>query len=97
MYCLASCGVHVPYMRSVYPTKTFPNHYTIATVSYTIIHRFMISYCYACIINNYYYYCKIAMANHHGARPNKVRKRTLGDMTRTVTKLFKWVAFEKVC
>ena len=30
---LVSCGVHAPYMRSVYPTKTFPNHYTIATVS----------------------------------------------------------------
>ena len=30
---LASCGVHAPYMRSVYPTKTFPNHYSIVTVS----------------------------------------------------------------
>ena len=30
---LASCGVHVSYMRSIYPTKTFPNHYSIATVS----------------------------------------------------------------
>ena len=26
-------GVHAPYMRSVYPTVTFPNHYTIVTVS----------------------------------------------------------------
>jgi len=32
-FALASCGVHVPYMRSVYPTKTFPNHYSIFTVS----------------------------------------------------------------
>lgn len=30
---LATCGVHSPYMRSVYPTVTFPNHYTIVTVS----------------------------------------------------------------
>ncbi|CAK8697230.1 unnamed protein product [Clavelina lepadiformis] len=31
---LASCGVHAPYMRSAYPTSTFPNHYTIATGLY---------------------------------------------------------------
>ena len=31
---LRTCGVHTPYMRSVYPTVTFPNHYTIATVSF---------------------------------------------------------------
>lgn len=30
---LSQCGVHAPYMRSVYPTKTFPNHYSIVTVS----------------------------------------------------------------
>ena len=29
---LTTCGVHTPYMRSVYPTLTFPNHYTIVTV-----------------------------------------------------------------
>lgn len=28
-----SCGTHSPYMRPVYPTKTFPNLYTLATVS----------------------------------------------------------------
>lgn len=31
---LSKCGVHAPYMRSVYPTKTFPNHYSIVTVSF---------------------------------------------------------------
>ena len=31
---LANCGVHTPYMRSVYPTHTFPNHYTIVTVNW---------------------------------------------------------------
>nr|XP_014343027.1 PREDICTED: ectonucleotide pyrophosphatase/phosphodiesterase family member 2 [Latimeria chalumnae] len=29
---LRSCGAHSPYMRPVYPTKTFPNLYTLATV-----------------------------------------------------------------
>lgn len=28
---LAQCGVHAPFMRPVFPTKTFPNHYTIVT------------------------------------------------------------------
>ena len=33
LQALAKCGVHAPYMESSYPTKTFPNHYTIVTVS----------------------------------------------------------------
>ncbi|XP_077495342.1 ectonucleotide pyrophosphatase/phosphodiesterase family member 3-like isoform X2 [Amblyomma americanum] len=28
---LAQCGVKAPFMRPVFPTKTFPNHFTIAT------------------------------------------------------------------
>ncbi|XP_070556161.1 venom phosphodiesterase CdcPDE-like isoform X3 [Ptychodera flava] len=28
---IANCGVHAPYMRPVFPTYTFPNHYSIAT------------------------------------------------------------------
>ncbi|XP_056419288.1 ectonucleotide pyrophosphatase/phosphodiesterase family member 3 [Hyla sarda] len=31
---LKKCGTHSKYMRSVYPTKTFPNHYTIVTGLY---------------------------------------------------------------
>ena len=31
---LADCGVHAKYMRSAYPSKTFPNHYSIITVGY---------------------------------------------------------------
>ncbi|KAG9493506.1 hypothetical protein GDO78_001420, partial [Eleutherodactylus coqui] len=31
---LRKCGTHSKYMRSVYPTKTFPNHYTIVTGLY---------------------------------------------------------------
>ncbi|XP_050988359.1 ectonucleotide pyrophosphatase/phosphodiesterase family member 2 isoform X2 [Labeo rohita] len=30
---LRSCGTHAPYMRPVYPTKTYPNLYTITTDS----------------------------------------------------------------
>lgn len=30
---LETCGTHAKYMRAVYPTKTFVNHYTIVTVS----------------------------------------------------------------
>ena len=33
MQRLHDCGTHAPYMRSVYPTLTFPNHYTMVTVS----------------------------------------------------------------
>ncbi|XP_053394488.1 uncharacterized protein LOC123525750 isoform X2 [Mercenaria mercenaria] len=35
---LSKCGVHAPYMRSVYPTKTFPNHYSIVTGLYPESH-----------------------------------------------------------
>ncbi|KAM9316145.1 ectonucleotide pyrophosphatase/phosphodiesterase family member 3 [Gastrophryne carolinensis] len=31
---LRDCGTHSKYMRSIYPTKTFPNHYTIVTGLY---------------------------------------------------------------
>jgi predicted AlkP superfamily pyrophosphatase or phosphodiesterase len=29
---LSTCGVQAKYMRSAFPTKTFPNHYTLVTV-----------------------------------------------------------------
>lgn len=50
---LAKCGVHSPYMRSVYPTKTFPNHYSIVTVSD------------ACVVCPFYFYasCVIYIYN----------------------------------
>lgn len=35
---LSQCGVHAPYMRAVYPTKTFPNHYSIVTGLYPESH-----------------------------------------------------------
>ncbi|XP_029450263.1 ectonucleotide pyrophosphatase/phosphodiesterase family member 3 isoform X5 [Rhinatrema bivittatum] len=31
---LKTCGTHSKYMRAAYPTKTFPNHYTIVTGLY---------------------------------------------------------------
>ncbi|XP_062836136.1 ectonucleotide pyrophosphatase/phosphodiesterase family member 2 isoform X4 [Anolis carolinensis] len=35
---LRTCGTHAPYMRPVYPTKTFPNLYTLATGLYPESH-----------------------------------------------------------
>uniref|UniRef100_A0AAY5L3R2 SMB domain-containing protein n=1 Tax=Esox lucius TaxID=8010 RepID=A0AAY5L3R2_ESOLU len=35
---LRSCGTHAPYMRPMYPTKTFPNMYTLATGLYPESH-----------------------------------------------------------
>uniref|UniRef100_A0A8D0L6I9 Autotaxin n=1 Tax=Sphenodon punctatus TaxID=8508 RepID=A0A8D0L6I9_SPHPU len=35
---LRSCGTHSPYMRPMYPTKTFPNLYTLATGLYPESH-----------------------------------------------------------
>lgn len=32
-----TCGTHSKYMRAAYPTKTFPNHYTIVTVSESLL------------------------------------------------------------
>ncbi|XP_078068994.1 ectonucleotide pyrophosphatase/phosphodiesterase family member 3-like isoform X2 [Mustelus asterias] len=36
---LRTCGVHAPYMIPVYPTKTFPNHYTIITLWLTAMYQ----------------------------------------------------------
>lgn len=36
---LGQCGVHTPYMRSVYPTLTFPNHYSIVTVCLSFVYK----------------------------------------------------------
>ncbi|XP_070556164.1 ectonucleotide pyrophosphatase/phosphodiesterase family member 3-like isoform X2 [Ptychodera flava] len=35
---LAKCGVHAPYMLPVFPTYTFPNHYSIVTGMYPEAH-----------------------------------------------------------
>ncbi|XP_071597009.1 ectonucleotide pyrophosphatase/phosphodiesterase family member 3 [Heliangelus exortis] len=35
---LKTCGTHSKYMRAVYPTKTFPNHYTLVTGLYPESH-----------------------------------------------------------
>ena len=35
---MRNCGIHLPYMRSSYPTSTFPNHYAIATGLYPEAH-----------------------------------------------------------
>ncbi|KAG8004828.1 Ectonucleotide pyrophosphatase/phosphodiesterase family member 2, partial [Nibea albiflora] len=38
MHKLSACGTSAPYMRPVYPTKTFPNLYTLATGLYPESH-----------------------------------------------------------
>ncbi|KAF6364359.1 ectonucleotide pyrophosphatase/phosphodiesterase 3 [Rhinolophus ferrumequinum] len=35
---MKTCGIHSKYLRSVYPTKTFPNHYSIVTGLYPESH-----------------------------------------------------------
>ncbi|XP_077000080.1 ectonucleotide pyrophosphatase/phosphodiesterase family member 3 isoform X2 [Tamandua tetradactyla] len=35
---LKTCGIHSKYMRAAYPTKTFPNHYTVVTGLYPESH-----------------------------------------------------------
>ncbi|XP_004609149.1 ectonucleotide pyrophosphatase/phosphodiesterase family member 3 [Sorex araneus] len=35
---MKTCGVHSKYMRPAYPTKTFPNHYTVVTGLYPESH-----------------------------------------------------------
>ncbi|XP_029450262.1 ectonucleotide pyrophosphatase/phosphodiesterase family member 3 isoform X4 [Rhinatrema bivittatum] len=36
---LKTCGTHSKYMRAAYPTKTFPNHYTIVTIWLTAMYQ----------------------------------------------------------
>lgn len=42
---LRTCGTHAPYMRPVYPSKTFPNLYSLATVWHSSMLLSMISCC----------------------------------------------------
>ncbi|KAF4024568.1 hypothetical protein G4228_016566 [Cervus hanglu yarkandensis] len=37
--CQETCGVHSQYLRPAYPTKTFPNHYTIVTIWLTAMYQ----------------------------------------------------------
>ncbi|EPY84122.1 hypothetical protein CB1_000504016 [Camelus ferus] len=36
---LKTCGIHSKYLRPAYPTKTFPNHYTIVTIWLTAMYQ----------------------------------------------------------
>ncbi|XP_007669807.2 ectonucleotide pyrophosphatase/phosphodiesterase family member 3 [Ornithorhynchus anatinus] len=48
---LKTCGIHSQYMRAVYPTKTFPNHYTIVTGLYPESHGIIDNSMYDVTIN----------------------------------------------
>ncbi|KAK7482275.1 hypothetical protein BaRGS_00026518 [Batillaria attramentaria] len=62
---LTQCGVHAPYMRSVYPTKTFPNHYTIVTGLYPESHGIIDNNMYDFTINR-----KFSMSSSESNNPD---------------------------
>ncbi|XP_078069850.1 ectonucleotide pyrophosphatase/phosphodiesterase family member 3 [Mustelus asterias] len=59
---LKTCGTHSQYLRAMYPTKTFPNHYTIVTGLYSETHG---------IVDNNMYDVKLNMSfSLHGDAKN---------------------------
>ncbi|NXN25763.1 ENPP3 phosphodiesterase, partial [Nycticryphes semicollaris] len=51
---LKTCGTHSKYMRAVYPTKTFPNHYTIVTGLYPESHGIIDNNMYDVTLNEHF-------------------------------------------
>ncbi|NXK57433.1 ENPP3 phosphodiesterase, partial [Sylvietta virens] len=51
---LKTCGTHSKYMRAVYPTKTFPNHYTIVTGLYPESHGIIDNNMYDVDLNSHF-------------------------------------------
>ncbi|XP_063185658.1 ectonucleotide pyrophosphatase/phosphodiesterase family member 3 [Chroicocephalus ridibundus] len=51
---LKRCGTHSKYMRAVYPTKTFPNHYTIVTGLYPESHGIIDNNIYDVVLNKHF-------------------------------------------
>ncbi|NXW44740.1 ENPP3 phosphodiesterase, partial [Nyctiprogne leucopyga] len=51
---LKTCGTHSKYMRAVYPTKTFPNHYTIVTGLYPESHGIIDNSMYDVYLNKHF-------------------------------------------
>ncbi|NXK97061.1 ENPP3 phosphodiesterase, partial [Formicarius rufipectus] len=51
---LKTCGTHSKYMRAVYPTKTFPNHYTIVTGLYPESHGIIDNNMYDVALNEHF-------------------------------------------
>ena len=58
LHSLASSGVRAEYLRSQYPTKTFPNHFSIVTVS--CAHMYVRTYAHT------YVSCGVECMLHHG-------------------------------
>ncbi|NXF90381.1 ENPP3 phosphodiesterase, partial [Eubucco bourcierii] len=48
------CGTHAEYMRAVYPTKTFPNHYTLVTGLYPESHGIVDNSMYDVSLNKHF-------------------------------------------
>ncbi|GAB6031025.1 hypothetical protein CHUAL_007843 [Chamberlinius hualienensis] len=51
---LMNCGVHPPYMNPVFPTKTFPNHYSIATGLFPAHHGIIDNTMYDPVMKKYF-------------------------------------------
>ncbi|XP_069743128.1 ectonucleotide pyrophosphatase/phosphodiesterase family member 3-like isoform X2 [Narcine bancroftii] len=51
---LRSCGTHSKYLRAMYPTKTFPNHYTIVTGLYAETHGIVDNNMYDIMLNKFF-------------------------------------------
>lgn len=50
VFCVGSCGTHAPHMRPMYPSKTFPNLYTLATVPHTHMRSWTVGCAVFCFI-----------------------------------------------
>ncbi|XP_064913064.1 ectonucleotide pyrophosphatase/phosphodiesterase family member 3 isoform X1 [Columba livia] len=60
---LQTCGTHSKYMRAVYPTKTFPNHYTIVTGLYPESHGIIDNSMYDVNLNKHFSLSGTEMSN----------------------------------
>ncbi|KAK2516506.1 hypothetical protein Q9233_013631 [Columba guinea] len=61
--CKEACGTHSKYMRAVYPTKTFPNHYTIVTGLYPESHGIIDNSMYDVNLNKHFSLSGTEMSN----------------------------------
>ncbi|WAR23185.1 PDE-like protein [Mya arenaria] len=89
---LRDCGVHTPYMRSVYPTLTFPNHYTIVTGLYPESHGIVGNSMYDFKYNETFFIGAKTTTNSHwwGGEPIWVTARKQGLKTAS----YFWVGSE---
>ncbi|XP_061093183.1 venom phosphodiesterase CdcPDE [Conger conger] len=61
---LKNCGTHAPYMQAVFPSLTFPNHYTIVTGLYSESHGLVANSMYDPVFN-----ASFSLSNSEKAKP----------------------------